>query len=168
MMAQFSTLPNEQIIEFLHIRIGRPSALMDTNLFNMLSWLCPSYTGGLWELRVFPNGSFAYVYPDVREDIQARALSGMPCPCSLEVASLGANIALLKQMQRDAERFHDLQVADRIELYHDGLLNALRGNCEFVIEVGMLRESTADERERGGAPHPELNTILKIADCDLS
>jgi hypothetical protein len=163
-MAQFTAIANEKTINYLLRRIGDTCAAYDQYLFNLMRQLSPSYDGGLWVVHEYRNGAFAYVLPESKIEPQVRTYLQRPVSCSLEAISIAANLIVLGALCSKAMERGDEAGANCFDLYYHGLLNALRGNGDHIIERNQLRLATDTERAQTLVPHPELNAILAIID----
>src|SRR5262245_14203012 len=95
-MDRYTEIPNQHIIADLINRIGDYAAIYDQHLLNLMRKMSDGvYDGGLWELRIYPNGAFAYMLPDSTIVPQVISFNQSRVSCSLEALSFAANLFVL-------------------------------------------------------------------------
>ena len=164
-MEAFKEIPNEQIIGYLQQRIEHAAAFFDTNLFALMRKFAPDhYDGGLWEVREYPNGAFAYVLADDTIVPRVNSLNQSSISCSIEALSVATNLFVLGYFVEAALEHDDEPMAERFCLYRDALYEAVFGHRTFIVENNVRRAPTEEEL---AAPHnsfPESDAISALID----
>lgn len=160
---QFEVIPPELASDFLAEHLGEDlSFIYEQTLFNTMRRLAPGqYNGGFWELRKFQNGVFAYVLPSQTVATNISSINGMEVSCSLEAASIAANLFVFCGFNEVAQQ----QDGD-LRFYHlfHGLRQLVNGYMSFVIENGQDRELTDAEQNYILTAHPECSAIMTLTD----
>jgi len=161
----FKEIPNEQIIDYLVQRIGHMAAEYDNNLFNLMRKFAPEhYDGGLWEVREYPNGAFAYVLPEDTIVPRVHSLNQTPVSCSLEALSVAANLFQLSFLVEAAAEHNDFEMAERFRLYYDALYDVVFGRRNFMVENNAPRKPTEEELNAPRLSFPESDAISALID----
>lgn len=149
----YETIPNELSGDYLVQRLGPyAGAMFDTNLYRLMVSMCgDKYTGGLLELRVYPNGAFALVVPTA-DVIDVNTMSQRQIKCSVEAVSYAANSMLFNGLcERAAFNDDDEAMTKFYDLTH-GLGDALKGSMRIAGFVTTIE------------PHAEVDAFLGIID----
>lgn len=161
-MQPFSLIHSAQVDSFLMDQLGAGAAF-NLKVFNIMRLLADDqYQGGTWDLRVYPNGSFALVLPSPNE-IEADAPAGPAQRCSAEAASLAASLMAFHLLYRGAEQHRALDRQRHYRRLFDALLEQLSGKVTFVIEGESIRPASEAEQAAANEPHPEFDAIYNIA-----
>lgn len=163
-MIATQTIPNEAAGSYLEQRMGKYAAYFDNYLFTIMrSSTGDKYNGGLWEVRVYPNNSFAMVLPDdsvVDLSLQNQRMVN----CTMEAASIASNLLLFSVLCGIAYEADD-KVGNNLfhDLYH-GLKDTVSGKIEFVLDDEDCIEPTDCQRALPHPPHAEASAILAAID----
>ena len=156
----FKEIPNEDTIEFLVKRIGDCAAIYDINLFNLLRKFAGDlYDGGLWVVREYPNGAFAYIFPDETFIPRVNHSNMESVKCSVEAASYAANFYLLSALaERQIEKGNE-DLAEKLLNHHQALSDAVSGRIVAILGADGWREPTPEELALPREPYPEYAAI---------
>jgi hypothetical protein len=159
-MTLFKEIPNEDTIEFLVKRIGDCAAIYDMNLFSLLRKFAGDlYDGGLWVVREYPNGAFAYIFPDETIIPRVNHSNMESVQCSVEAASYAANFYLLSALAENLIEKGNEDLAEKLLNYHQALSDALAGRMVSFCDMGSWREPTPEELALPREPYPERAAI---------
>lgn len=162
-MNNFKEIPNEDTIDYLVKRIGNYAAIYDQNLFTYLrKFSCGLYDGGLWVVREYANGAFAYIFPEATIIPQVPTSNMEHVSCSLEAASIAANIFLLNGLAERAIANGEEALAEKLLDHHRALLDALNGHMYFVVGPDGTRQPTPEELDQPRQAYPELAAIQAL------
>lgn len=164
-MNTFKEIANEDTIEYLVKRIGDYTAIYDQNLFRLLGKFAGGlYNGGLWVVREYENGAFAYIFPDSTMIPEVSTSNMERVKCSLEAASVAANLYLLTALAEHALEKGNEDLAELLLNNHRALGQILAGRMEDVIDGNFMRPASAEELARPRQAHPEYKAIRAIID----
>jgi hypothetical protein len=164
-MTTFKEIANEVTIDYLVNRIGDYTAIYDQNLFRLLDkFSCGLYDGGLWVVREYENGAFAYILPESTIIPEVNSPSMEMVSCSLEAASIAANFYLLNGLAAHAIERGNEDLAEKLLNNHRALGQILSGRMQDIIDADGLRPATPEELARPRQPHPEYKAIRAMID----
>jgi hypothetical protein len=164
-MNTFKEIANEDTIEYLVQRIGDYAAIYDQNLFRLLDHFSGGlYSGGLWVVREYENGAFAYIFPDSTMIPKVSTPNMKIVECSLEAASFAANFYLLNRLAVHAIEKGNEDLAEMLRNNHRALGQILSGRMQDVIDEDGLRPATSEELARPRQAHAEHKAIRAIID----
>ena len=159
-MNTFKEIANEDTIDYLVARIGDCAAFYDINLFNLLrKFAGDTYDGGLWVVRGFSNGAFAYIFPDQTIIPNVNNPNMENVQCSLEAASYAANFFVLNGLAERLIENGNEELAEKLLNYHQALYDALAGRMVSICDMGSWREPTPEELALPRAIYPEQAAI---------
>lgn len=164
-MNTFKEIPNQDTIDYLITRIGDYAAIYDQYLFRLLDKFSGGlYTGGLWVVREYENGAFAYIFPDSTIIPEVSAPNMEMVSCTLEAASFAANIYLLNGLAERAIDRGNEDLGEKLLHNHRALGQILAGRMQDIIDADGLRPATSEELARPRQAHPEYEAIRAIVD----
>lgn len=164
-MSSYKEIANEVTIAYLVARIGNCAAIYDQNLFTLLRKFAGDlYDGGLWVVREYPNGAFAYIFPEETIIPQVNCPNMERITCSIEAASYAANFFLLSGLAEHLIKKGNEELAEKLLNYHQALSDALAGRMISIVDAGAWREPTEAELALPREPHPEWKAIRAIID----
>lgn len=161
----YTVIPNEQMGNVIHQYFGPYFMTFEQSSFALMSkWAGDAYKGGMWELRRYPNGAIAMVFPDTAEKHPVYG-PNQTADATLEAISLAVNLAVINGIsqavylnKQDNTRYHDLYFA---------LKDSISGLMRFIVnEDCTIRTATEEDlvvHERmGNLKHPESRVIFAI------
>lgn len=144
----------------------------EQGVYSVMRKMCPDYTGGSYEFRLYPNGAFAMVLKDDGETKhKVVPFNGNYVDdCSFEAISLAANLTMYSHLCCEAFEKNDTKHNQMMHDQYHGLRDALCGIMRYVIvqtEEGTRPVTDAeamDYEQIGQRAHAEIGQIMEIID----
>ncbi len=153
---------------------GKHAQRLQNVTYAIMSTICPDYSGGLWELRRYTNGSYAFVLNDTDGTHEVTPRNGYTIqPCTLEAISLAACLIAYSQISIETFQSGDASANHLFGDYFHGLRDMLCGEMNFILDSSEEGFHHPDEEEvkeyeklgtRKEREHPENSQILSIID----
>jgi hypothetical protein len=164
-MNTYKEIANEDTIDYLVERIGRCAAFYDINLFDLLRKFAGDiYDGGLWVVREYPNGAFAYIFPEDTIIPNVNHPNMQNVQCSLEAASYAANLFVLTGLAERLIKDGEEELAEKLLNYNQALSDALAGRMVAICDLGRWREPTPEELALPREIYPERAAVQAMID----
>lgn len=156
-------IPTNDVAPYLATRLGEDGAMFALYFAaGMQKITAGKVNGAEFEVRVYPNRSFALVVPGTSE-VQAISRSMVTVSCSIESASIALTLILLDTLRERA----GLAGRDRQKVLLDDLYRALKksvlGKFDGVHHGAPSFEPIGHNDCLTQSPHPESVAITRLA-----